>query len=528
MYKQFGPALPFKRLELLRKILKDGAFAEKPDDPNHRPLRAIMEFLAGGPNPCRAVVLEEGYIDKDYQDEYAVFYSKTFRGYPSRCERYHFFACAPAELKDLEQLSQATKDKYLGFLVVRPTNFQHVGRTILAAQMRDPHREFVHVLGRFTAHIYGQELKVWASPFIQQDTQVGACAHASLWMLARYMSVKFRYREYLPSEINSFAKQHQAGGRSYPAELGLQSQQILDALHGMGLAAISYSRNEISSCAPHIDRAFPAAKRANTLKKKAQNRQRQVAILADLAYRYIESSLPVIFLTKNHALLGIGHTYQPDAKAQITIQRIPSFITNNDNCGPYQEVPLLKKAQKMVSFSDIEEIIAILPHEVSLRGEDAEAAAQGFVTELIKNTPAIKKTPMARYFDKLEYRTYLMRSVEWQAYLRGHPGMDKRVVGELIKLDYPKFIWVTEVSTAELLVSADREKRQCLGHIMVDSTGASMENATVLGSHFSDTLVLQSRNGQTQATTRYVGGTTPFPHMLRTEDSRQKQPKAAL
>lgn len=517
MLKQFDPAVAYNRLQLLRTILKDPDYIEADHGSVNRPLRAILTHLENGAKPCQSVLVEHLYIDRDYQDEYAVFYSKTFRGYPFRCDRCHFFACPPGDLADLANLSEATITSYLGFTVIRPTDFQHIGRTILKAEMRDEDHEFVHVVGNFKAHIYGQKLPLVASPFIQQDTQVGACAHASLWMLARYMSVKFGYREYLPSEINSYAKQHQAGGRLYPAEMGLCTQQMLDALQGMGLAAISYSHSEITSCGPHIDRAFPTVRNPKTTAQHLQHRRRQAAILADLAYRYIESSLPVIFLTSNHAYLGIGHTYQPNAKATVTIQRVPAFITNNDNRGPYQKVSLFSHEAGCESFLDVEQIIAILPHEVCLRGEDAEVAATRFVEELIIKVPALRNVPgFAEYFKKLEYRTYLIRSVEWQDYLRQNKAIDRGVVCELVKVDYPKFLWITEVSCSDLLASSDRRKRKCLGHVVVDSTAAAEEQGQVLACHFADLLILQDRQGKEEGVFRFFPNSTPFPHRLLT------------
>src|SRR5712692_7866353 len=40
---------------------------------------------------CRTVVIEHHYIDRDYIDDVALFYSRSLRAYPNYCYRLHFF-----------------------------------------------------------------------------------------------------------------------------------------------------------------------------------------------------------------------------------------------------------------------------------------------------------------------------------------------------------------------------------------------------------------------------------------------------
>lgn len=257
---------------------------------NQNPIIKTLEALGKNPLNCKSVVFEYDYVDKDYQNEFAAFYSKAFKKYEARAVRLHFFS-TDVQLQDLPDIDK-NQGHYLGFLVIRPTDLQRVGRTMIKPNLSDKDREFVHCCATYHAHILGRKLIVDCMPFIQQDTQVGACAHAALWMLARYMSRRFGHREFLPAEINQFAKVKGALGRPLPAEFGLTIEQMLDALDGMGFSAISYSVSSLNGCADHIDVAFQG-------KPVPDGTSIQSIKLADIAYRYIESGLPVIEVASN-------------------------------------------------------------------------------------------------------------------------------------------------------------------------------------------------------------------------------------
>jgi hypothetical protein len=500
---------------------------------NLRPINNTLSALQHPPLSCKTVVFEYDYVDKDYQNEFSAFYSLSFKKYPHRCNRLHFFADAIPQTVTTEFGNY--RDSYLGFMVIRPTDLQRMGRTILRpTTLTDPDRQFIHCLAKFEAHILGETFTVEAMPFTQQDTQVGACAQASLWMLARYMSRRFGYREYLPAEINQFAKAHLAMGRAFPAERGLNFLQILDALQGMGFSALNYSRDAVDDCSEHINTAFPAPDQPSTDPEKQAKEKQRTAKLADIAYRYIESGLPVILGTSNHAVVGIGHTYDPTAMASVAIQRIPAFFINNDNTGPYLEMPLFASMPTpvppgYVCFLMVQTVIVVLPHEVSLRGEEAEIMASTCVEKFLKRklTPTDAKTyrdwitadlrpDLAGCLSNLEYRTFLRPSVEFQADLRQDikDGRLDCAVGEkILCLDYPKYIWITEVSSSAFLNKAKRQERQCLGRVIIDSTAPAKTGGEIV-IHFADFLRILDRQGAEKEILDHYPKTTPFAHKL--------------
>jgi hypothetical protein len=496
---------------------------------NMAPFKNILKALSQPPYDCKTVVKEQDYVDKDYQDEYAAYYCKAFKLYGARCIRWHFFACQiPANTTtEFGQFAQ----HYLGYMVIRPTDLQRVGRTLLRPALTDPNRQFFHCTATCRTNILGQEFTVTGMPFIQQDTQVGACAQASIWMLARYMSRKFGYREYLPSEINNLAKANMAFGRPLPAENGLNSFQMLDALKGMGIPALIYMRNALGTCSPHIEAAFPVALNATPEEKAKQLELQNTIKLADIAYRYIESGLPVIIGTDDHALVGIGHTYDPAKIATVAIQRIPAFYVNNDNTAPYCEMPIFTSLATGYSFDKVRSVIPVLPHEVTLRGEEAELMARVCVDELLefqlpgpptmkyRDAIAMNNPALAGTLNNLEYRTFLQASVVFQDSLRKDMNsgrLAKQVGQELLILDYPKYIWITEVSSSKLLNHADRSDRKCVGRIISDST-APAKTRGVIAMHVADFLQLIGRDASANSIPAFYPSSTPFGHKILTQ-----------
>lgn len=517
--KKIFRTVPFGSTEFI-DLLNREAF---PYEGSSVPLETILNQLQSHPLSCRTAVFEYKYVDKDYQDEFSTFYSKALKHYPHRCTRLHFFS---------NNIPTSTRIRfgkfrrsYLGFIVLRPTDLNRVGRTILKPPITDENCEFINCLAPFKSHIYGEKFCLDAMPFIQQDTQVGACAQAALWMLARYMSHRFGYREFLPGEINRLAKSTISLGRHFPASDGLNYAQILDALQGMGFSAIIYDRKMVDRCSPHIDHAFPVVE--NTPQEEASREFQRVVKLADITYRYIESGLPVLLATSNHALVAIGHKYDfSNTTAQVAIQRIPSFYVNNDNTGPYLKLPIFTN-RPPYSFPQVQAVIAVMPPEATLRGEEAEWMAVRALDQLLQERPPganltlrdilpQHRAEFNSWFQNREYRTYLIKSVEFQQDLRSEMknGHLKRNVGQrLLVRDYPKYIWVTEVSSPPLLNNAEKGERQCLGRVLVDST-APARTRGILAIHFADILLIESRQDTTRAEHYYFPNTTPFKHKL--------------
>jgi hypothetical protein len=65
-----------------------------------------------------------------------------------------------------------------------------------------------------------------------------------------------------------------------------------------------------------------------------------------------------------------------------------------------------------------------------------------------------------------------------------------KFLGEkLLTQDYPKCVWITEVSSRALLEQPDKNERRCLGRVVVGST-APARTTGVIAVHFADMFVI--------------------------------------
>ena len=435
---------------------------------------------------CSTILVEENYVDRDYKAEFSAFYSKRFHTPSPRCVRLHFFLQVLKKYGAIdtpEKFEELEGKSYLGFCVVRPTEFNRIGRTVIKPLISGVKAKggtisyYVTCQVTFVTHLFGRRFKVTGSPFVQQDTQVGVCAHAALWTVGRYMSNLGYCEETLPPDVNDLATARQPRGRIYPADAGLVTSQMLDALHGMGLSAIHYGRSEISDqVCKHLKMPTDALVAGENEENQKQLKSKK---LADIAYRYIESRLPVILTTEQHAFVAVGHTFKQTTYLTNTIDQIPSFIINDDSRGPYLELPLKKSVENSNSIDNIEDVIAILPASAKLRGEYAEEYARTALELLpeILNSNSFKAeaSRLTGLLADFRLRTYLIRASEFQYDLwkeRQQKNTPLEIVDSLIRLDYPQYIWISEV-----FVQNDWENQVCLGKIIIDSTAAKLDKS---------------------------------------------------
>ena len=231
---------------------------------------------------CKTVIIEKDYLDQDFLEEYSEFYCKSFEAYSSKTHRLHFFEehIAYDDLKDL-----STK-QYLGYSVVKPINSYCTGKTVIKSPYDDENTHFTTCKTTFTTNLSGSNLKIQGAPFIQQDTNVGVCAQASIWMASYYMHQKYGCSRFYPPEITHLATRYMSVGAP---RVGLNHIQIVTALRDMGYQVarfpISFSQDE------YINEAML------------------------LISSYVKSELPAILVLKTfseyyHAICVVGYSHK--------------------------------------------------------------------------------------------------------------------------------------------------------------------------------------------------------------------------
>jgi hypothetical protein len=200
-------------------------------------LRRYLEFLQ-----VQTIVVENGYIDGDYLDDFATYYVRCFRPYERRCKRLHFFD-RTFDKQEFLQLIRGDLPRghvpdltgcYLGFVVVRPLPEAIIGRTLLRTYPSDNGRRNYTCTRTYKANLFGIELSVESLPVQEQDTVLAACATVSLWSAFHKTAELFGTATPTPAEITRIANQVIQPGRPLPSH-GLSVQQICNSIRHVGL-----------------------------------------------------------------------------------------------------------------------------------------------------------------------------------------------------------------------------------------------------------------------------------------------------
>ena len=186
-------------------------------------------------NGAQSVIIETRYIDADYRGEYSAFFSRTFQTFSDSSHRLHFFRASLG----LDQVYELPENPgYLGYVIIRPIPMSRVGRTVIAPP-RDV-ASFVRTMVQDRVNLFGQTLIAEGVPFMQQDTQLGRCAHVAAWVC--------HYSGHLRGDvgrrlISEFALSIDPGlglSRLVPSA-GLSANQMLELLRIFELPAIFYN-----------------------------------------------------------------------------------------------------------------------------------------------------------------------------------------------------------------------------------------------------------------------------------------------
>lgn len=427
----------------------------------------LQEYLK---DDAKTLLVEKTYIDKDYRDTFSNFYSKKFACYPSTTFRLHFFNKL-IQIDDLFSLDKHDKS-YIGFTVIRPTQINSIGRTIL-----DPNKlskiSGIMCTTKYCVHILGAELEIKGFPYISQDTDVTICAHAATWMTFRYFSERYStYREILPYEISQLSG-NVAYGRLVPSK-GITVSQVAEIFSNYGFYPEIYLREQ------YKDSNF----------------------FYRLLYYYLESGIPLVACLRQdiHAITVIGHisdySRKPDNKNSEDF--LTGYIVNDDNCPPYQLV--LRKGVPQnghcskYNIENIDGFIVPLYEKMYLSAEYIEQLASSILdhpafgvdvqSKLIKHKNLIK-------------RIYLTSSRSYKKARR-----KKKLPFDLQKnyceMPMPKFIWVCELS-----LEGFYPKKQIVGEILFDATANHRDRFAFLAIHYPDFILFNDRNKLGNAADRF-------------------------
>ena len=266
---------------------------------------------------AKGILLEHGYVDKDYRSTFYNFYAKKGRQYRSDCVRLHFFDGAVRYDEDRIDITCGDgrlEDHYYGYIVLRPTIVATMGRSVLSPDIR------VDARGRAIQSVHhvqllGHRLPVWGFPSMAQHVDIAVCAHVACWAILRYYSETFpRHREYLVHDITKLVAPFDPGG-------------LVPSLGSMS--------SELNACF-----------RQQVVFLSCRKRGREASFFSQLL-AYLESGFPlfVAITSRQHAVVAVGYSWRksavaPESTSSHVWDQVDTLLTVDDNLMPYGSIPL--------------------------------------------------------------------------------------------------------------------------------------------------------------------------------------------
>ncbi len=397
-------------------------------DPEFAPeqvANALKEAISPG---VKGILVETGYVDKDYRSTFYNFYAKKGRAYRSDCVRLHFFdecVAYDAVKAALDCADGRLEDHYFGYIVLRPTLVATIGRSILSPNIRNGAHGKV-IQSKHQVHLLGYKLQVWGFPSMAQHTDIAVCAHVSCWAILRHYSEKFpQHRELLIHDITKLAQQFDPGGIT--PSLGL------NVLHA----------ERVFQAAGNYPLVVKRQKHDDADRQKGNDNHFMGQLLA-----YLESGFP-LFLElahKGHAIVAVGHSWSnlPAAlplPSSLSAGQLGTLVAVDDNHLPYTCVDSIQG--EGYCFSDISGFIVPLPDKIYYPADAVEKQSQALHKLLSTIMPVPAQPELVR-------RYFVTTLSALRQYARENESqLGDVLVGAIMRLRTSQFIWVVEYSSVE-------------------------------------------------------------------------------
>ncbi|MEE9442606.1 MAG: hypothetical protein V3V99_08050 [candidate division Zixibacteria bacterium] len=431
---------------------------------------------------AKTIVVENDYIDRDFMEDYAGFYSRCFDQYERLCTRLHFFKLefSPQFFgtilinRSKEKKALNFNESYLGFIVVKKLPKTFIGRTCLVTYGPNNGRRHFPILREYPVSLFGINLTVNKTlAFQEQDQGAAACATSALWSLFQGTGKLFQHPIPSPVEITQIATKfpdENAPG-SLPSR-GLTGRQEIFAVRQLGLEA------------DHID-------------------AQQYANLQGAVYAYLKAGIPLLLRVSlfeqsnssppkyiaNHAMAVTGFSlgtkecvpYGP-TKILLKSSQIDKLYVHDDQVGPFARVEL---DNKIISYenSNYNSLstslgfgsIRAVPHflliplypKIRIRYDHIRNIILGFdifIGSIIKTL----KLPFPQHF---EWDIYLTTINDFKSEIRNDTHINNKAKKELLLKNMPRFLWCVLI----------RDKDKKLFEFLFDATDIAQGKCFVHG-----------------------------------------------
>jgi hypothetical protein len=407
---------------------------------------------------AQTIVIEPGYTDRDFLEDYAGYYVRCFgtehSKYRSRCTRMHFFGGAFDVAEFDHVLSGArenglaeTLGRYLGFIVVKPLPKTFIGRTCLTTYDDDGRRSYP-VTRDYPVHLAGMSFSVRSLAFQEQDTIAAACATSALWSLFHGTGILFHHALPSPSEITRTATEHlPLFGRDFPSS-GLATVQMADAVRRVGLqpdmVGVPSAAALQAVCYAYLKAGIPVLMNALLYDTSCQ-----VAAQADIVGHAVAvtgfrrgkldcepfGETGTLFTSARIDRLYV-HDDQVGPFARLELTSLPETLPSGQNVALKSSWPAADPCSGAVWFAP-DSLIVPLYHKIRI----PLATVREEVIRLDRAFESARVEDSIHLEERVEWDVFLAMGDQLKADLRAAHSLAPDRLCTLLKRPFPRFVW---------------------------------------------------------------------------------------
>lgn len=415
-------------------------------------LQENVGTLVGG------VLVEYPYIDKDYRSTFYHYYSKKGAIYSPHCVRLHFFKeswsleTTPVALisskRDGKVNDDAVAEGYLGYMVLRPTRIQTIGRSLLSPGMIQGCKGKL-IEHRHKCHVMGYRVHVTGFPFMQQHSDIAVCAHTACWTILRHYSERYSaYPEVLVHDVSLTGREFEPGG----------------LLPSLGITARDAERIFAASG------TYPLLVHGEGPARESDQDKDSDIRFFDEMLAYLESGFPLFGVQSGRghavAIVGFRSSQHVQSVAAKNKRRAWDYVSHllvvDDNHQPYVAIERVGRGEPYF-VDEFDGFIVPLPEKIFLPAKPV----LDFATELLRQPPEQFERHAGRA--DLITRCFVTTTASWHRFLRQQAGqLPSEFVSAALELAMPQFIWVVEVAT-----EVQRNNGEITARMILDATAGA-------------------------------------------------------
>lgn len=197
----------------------------------------------------QTIVVEKNYINREFLEDYASYYARSFNNYERKCTRLHFFGVNFTE----DQFRQALRNDgigfqahnlqnegYHGFIVLKKLPKTIIGKTCLKTYSSEGFRYFPSIR-KYKVNLFGIPLDIKSLAYQEQDSIVAACASSAIWSALHGTGILFQHSLPSPVEITRSATKHFPFSNRHFPNKGLTPEQMALTIREIGLEPYLYN-----------------------------------------------------------------------------------------------------------------------------------------------------------------------------------------------------------------------------------------------------------------------------------------------